>query len=87
VWRWQKRFMREGVAGMLRDKSGRPGLPPLPAALVDRVSGLTLAEPPGETTRWSGRAMAAAIRISLCSVQRISSAARIRGRHAKLVSL
>jgi hypothetical protein len=30
VWRWQERFMREGVAGLLRDKTRRPGLPPLP---------------------------------------------------------
>src|SRR5215469_2740874 len=50
VWRWQERFMREGIAGLLRDKTRKPGLPPLPPALVDRVVGLTLAEPPGETT-------------------------------------
>ena len=25
VWRWQERFMREGVAGLLRDKSRKPG--------------------------------------------------------------
>ena len=30
VWRWQERFMREGVAGLLRDKTRKPGLPPLP---------------------------------------------------------
>ncbi len=46
VWRWQERFMREGVAGLLRDKTRKPGLPPLPPALVDRVVALTLAEPP-----------------------------------------
>src|ERR1700747_2586164 len=50
VWRWQERFMREGVAGLLRDKTRKPGLPPLPAAVVDRVVALTLTEPPGETT-------------------------------------
>ena len=32
VWRWQERFMREGVAGLLRDKTRKPGKPPLPAA-------------------------------------------------------
>jgi transposase len=32
VWRWQERFMREGVTGLLRDKTRKPGLPPLPAA-------------------------------------------------------
>ena len=51
-----------------------PGLPPLPSALVDHVVALTLAEPPGETTHWTGRAMAAASGISLRSVQRIWAA-------------
>ena len=44
VWRWQERFMREGVAGLLREKARKPGLSP---ALVDRVIALTLGEPPG----------------------------------------
>jgi len=42
VWRWQERFMREGVAGLLSEKTRKPGLPPLPPALVERVVGLTL---------------------------------------------
>jgi transposase len=74
VWRWQERFMHEGVAGLLHDKTRKPGLPPLPSALVDHVAALTLAEPPGETTHWTGRAMAAASGISLRSVQRIWAA-------------
>ena len=32
VWRWQARFMAEGVAGLTRDKTRKPGKPPLPAA-------------------------------------------------------
>jgi len=36
--------MREGVAGLLREKARKPGLS---AALVDRVIALTLGEPPG----------------------------------------
>jgi hypothetical protein len=78
VWRWQARFMREGVAGLLRDKTRKPGLPPLPPALVDRVIALTLTEPPGEATHWTGRAMAAATGISLRSVQRIWAAHRLQ---------
>jgi hypothetical protein len=75
VWRWQARFMAEGVAegvaGLLRDKTRPPGTPPLPAATVERVVGLTLREPPGEVTHWTGRAMAAAVGISLSAVQGI----------------
>jgi hypothetical protein len=74
VWRWQRRFMEAGVGGLLRDKTRKPGLPPLPPAMVDRVVALTLSDPPGEATHWTGRAMAAASGISLRSVQRIWAA-------------
>ena len=56
--------MREGVAGLVRDKTRKPGLPPLPPVAVERVVALTLDEPPGETTHWTGRAMAAERRIA-----------------------
>ena len=62
------------MAGLLREKMRKPGLPPLPAALVDRVVALTLTEPPGEATHWTGRTMAAATSVSLRSVQRIWAA-------------
>jgi transposase len=78
VWRWQERFMREGVAGLLRDKGRKPGKAPLGEATVRRVVALTCAEPPGEATHWTGRAMAAAAAISLRSVQRIWAAHRLQ---------
>lgn len=74
VWRWQERFMHEGVDGLLRDKTRPPGKAPLPESTVARVLDLTLGEPPGEVTHWSGRMMAEATGISLRSVQRIWSA-------------
>jgi Homeodomain-like domain len=37
VWRWQARFMHEGVTGLTRDKTRPLRIPPLPAATVDRV--------------------------------------------------
>src|SRR5919205_2720385 len=77
VWRWQERFMREGVPGLLRDKTRKPGRAPLPAETVRRVVELTLGEPPGEATHWTGRAMAAAAGVSLRSVQRIWRAHRL----------
>ena len=63
--------MHEGVEGLLRDKTRPPGKAPLPDATVARVLELTLGEPPGEATHWSGRMMAQAVGISLRSVQRI----------------
>src|ERR1700746_884361 len=74
VWRWQERFMREGVAGLLREKTRKPGLPPLPPALVERGGALTPTEPPGGGAHWTGRAMAGATGVSLRSVQRIWAA-------------
>src|SRR5918996_5397194 len=71
VWRWQRRFAEEGVDGLLRDKTRPPGTPPLPAETVARVVAMTCAEPPGEATHWTGRAMAKQVGISLSSVQRI----------------
>ena len=50
VWRWQERFMREGVARLLRDRSLKPGIPRLPAATVEQVVELTLGKPPCEAT-------------------------------------
>ena len=41
VRRWQERFMREGVAGLLRDKTRPPRIPPLAQATIDRVVALT----------------------------------------------
>src|SRR5436189_918422 len=37
VWRWQERFMAEGIDGLLRDKTRPPGIAPLETALVDKV--------------------------------------------------
>jgi transposase len=74
VWRWQERFMLEGVDGLLRDKTRLPGKKPLPAATVQRVVDLALGPPPGETTHWTGRMLAKAAGISLRSVQRILEA-------------
>src|SRR3954463_235185 len=71
VWRWQERFMAEGVAGLLRDKTRPPGTPRLSDATVERVVEFTREAPPGEATHWTGRAMAKAVGISLGAVQGI----------------
>jgi transposase len=71
VWRWQQRFAEAGVDGLLRDKTRKPGKPPIAAETVARVVALTCGKPAGEVTQWTGRAMARAAGISLKSVQRI----------------
>ena len=71
VWRCQVRFMDEGVEGLLRDKTRPPGTPRLPLDVAERVVALTLCDPPGETTHWTGRLMAKVAGVGLTSVQRI----------------
>lgn len=71
VWRWQERFMHEGVAGLLRDKTRPSRITPLGDQVAARVVALTQREPPGETTHWTGAAMAKVAGLSVSSVQRI----------------
>src|SRR5437763_1741682 len=71
VWRWQERFMVAGVDGLLRDKTRPSRVPPLGPAVAERVVALTRAEPPGETTHWTGAMMAKAAGVSVSPVQRI----------------
>jgi len=74
VWRWQRRFAEAGVDGLVREARRKPGKAPLGDATVHRVVALTCAEPTGEATHWTGRAMSKAAGISLRSVQRIWAA-------------
>jgi transposase len=78
VWRWQRRFAEAGVEGLLRDATRKPGKAPLGDRTVRRVVTLTCAEPPGEATHWTGRAMAKTAGISLRSVQRIWQAHQLQ---------
>ena len=71
VWRWQERFMREGVEGLLRDKTRPSRKPSLSQETMLRVIELTLGPPPGGATHWTSPAMAKAAGISVSSVQRI----------------
>ncbi len=71
VWRWQERFMEEGVEGLLRDKTRPSRIPALGEDIAGKVAALTLKPPPGETTHWTAAMMAKAVRISESSVRRI----------------
>ncbi len=71
VWRWQERFMEEGVDGLLRDKTRPSRIPPLGSEVAERVVALTLTDPPVEATHWTALMMAAATGISESAVRRI----------------
>jgi transposase len=71
VWRWQERFMQEGVAGLKRDKTRPPGRKPLGPEIKAKVLAKTTTETPPNATHWSARTMAKAMGLSHTSVQRI----------------
>jgi transposase len=78
VWRWQQRFAESGVDGLLRDKTRKPGKPPITAETKARVVALICTEPPHQATHWTGRAMAKVVGISVGSVQRIWRAHKLQ---------
>ena len=71
VWRWQERFMHEGVNGLLRDKSRPPGKAPIPPERVAEIVRLTQQAPPHEATHWTLRAMAKVAGVAAATVQAI----------------
>jgi transposase len=78
VWRWQRHYAEEGVERLLREGSRKPGKAPVAVATVAKVLALTNADPPDETTHWTGRAMAKAVNLSLRTVQRIWGAHKLQ---------
>ena len=78
VWRWQERYMDEGIEGLLRDKT-RPGRkPPLSAETKLAVIKKTATEKPDNATHWSARRMAKAVGISRTAVQNIWKGAGLK---------
>ncbi len=79
VWRWQARFMAEGVSGLGYDKTRPARIAPLSKAVVEAVVTRTLeAAAPDEATHWTAPAMAQASGLSVSSVQRIWRAHGLR---------
>ncbi len=71
VWRWQERYLDEGVPGLKRDKTRPSRVPPLPREIRLKVIAKTVQETPPNATHWSRTTMAEAVGISPSSVGRI----------------
>ena len=78
VWRWQSRYLDEGVAGLLRDKTRPSRVPPLPRETRLTVIAKTVQEAPPNATHWSRSMMAEAVGISPSSVGRIWAEAGLK---------
>ena len=71
VWRWQARYLDEGVPGLKRDKTRPSRVPPLPMKTRLKVIAKTVQETPPNATHSSRAAMVEAVGISPSSVGRI----------------
>ena len=71
VWRWQRRYMLEGVDGLLHDATRPPGRAKVADAKVREVIDLTNSPPDGEATHWTLRAMAKRVGLAFSTVRAI----------------
>lgn len=78
VWRWQARYLDEGVAGLKRDKTRPSRVPPLPREVRLEVIAKTVQETPSNARHWSRSLMAEAVGISPSSVGRIWAEAGLK---------
>jgi transposase len=78
IWRWQERYITEGVPGLLRDKTRPSRIAPLPAEKKLAIIEKTATEKPTNATHWSARKMAKAVGVSHRSVQRVWAGAGLK---------
>ena len=78
VWRWQARYLDDGVAGLWRDKTRPSRVLPLPRETRLKVLAKTVQESPPNATHWSRSLMAEAVGISPSSVGRIWAEAGLK---------
>jgi len=78
VWRWQERYLDQGVDGLKRDKTRPSRVPPLPRKTRLKVIAKTVQEVPPNATHWSRSTMAEAVGISPSSVGRIWAEAGLK---------
>jgi transposase len=70
VWRWQARFMAQGLDGLLRDKTRPPGGAPASGDRAAAIVAMTLEPPPHEATHRTARAMAGTVGLSVSTVRK-----------------
>ena len=78
VWRWQERYVDEGIEGLKRDKTRPSRKPPLSAETKVAVLKKTTTEKPAGATHWSARELAKVVGLSHRSIQRIWAEAGLK---------
>lgn len=83
VWRWQERYVEDGVDGLLRDKTRPSRIKPLSTEIKLAVITKTTTQLPPNVTHWSRASMAAEMGISPSSVGRIWAEAGLKPHQTK----
>jgi transposase len=78
VWRWQERYLDDGVSGLVRDKTRPSRVPALPRERRLKLITKAVREIPPTATHWSRAPMAEAVGISSSSVGRIWAEAGLK---------
>ena len=78
VWRWQERYVDEGIEGLKRDKTRPSRKAPLSTEAKVTVLKKTTTEKPAGATHWSARELAKVVGLSHRSIQRIWAEAGIK---------
>jgi transposase len=78
VWRWQERYIDEGIEGLKRDKTRPSRKAPLSSETKLAVLKKTTTEKPANATHWSAREMAKEVGLSHRSIQRIWAEAGLK---------
>jgi transposase len=78
VWRWQERYIDEGIEGLKRDKTRPSRKAPLSTETKVTVLKKTTTEKPAGATHWSARELAKVVGLSHTSIQRIWSEAGLK---------
>jgi hypothetical protein len=78
VWRWQERYIAEGVDGLMRDKARSPGGNLLSRKVRLKVLAKTANTTPASATHWSRASMAAETGIIPSSIGRIWAEASLK---------
>jgi transposase len=87
VSRWRQRYATKRLAGILKDKSRRPGKPAISKTLTKRILHLTLQGKPPGATHWSRETMAREAGVSPSSVGRIWAAHGLKPHRVKSFKL
>ncbi len=78
IWRWQERYLEDGIDGLLRDKTRPSRIKPLSTEIKLAVITKTTTQLPPNATHWSRASMAAEMGISPSSVGRIWAEAGLK---------